>query len=168
MKLSLIVLGVIALLVGAIVLIGALLPTQHTVTRNRRIGATPEQVWAAITAVEAFPSWRDLKQVQVLPPRNGHRAWRETDKHGNAITFEAVEEAAPRHLVTHIDPGLPFGGSWTWELAPAPGNTCELTITENGEVYNPLFRFMARFVFGYTSTMDGVLAGLDRKLSRAV
>jgi len=167
MKLSLIVLGVIVVLAGIIVLVGTLLPRQHTATRGRRIHATPEQVWAAITTVEAFPSWRDIKHVDVLPPRNGHRVWRETDKHGNAITFEAVEEVAPRHLVTRIDPGLPFGGSWTWELAPAPENECELTITENGEIYNPLFRFMARFVFGYTSTMDGVLAGLDKKLSRA-
>ena len=27
-------------------------------------------------------------------------------------------------------------------------------ITEDGEVYNPIFRFMSRFAFGQTSTMD--------------
>ncbi len=31
------------------------------------------------------------------------------------------------------------------------------------EIYNPLFRFVARFAYGYTSTIDGVLAGLERR-----
>jgi uncharacterized protein YndB with AHSA1/START domain len=163
MKTSLIILGIIVALIALIVLIGAFLPVRHTVSRSRRIQAPPEQVWAAIMAVEDFSTWRDVKRVEVLPSRSGgHRVWRETDRHGNVITFEAVEETAPMRLVTRIDPGLPFGGSWTWELAPAAGGATDVTITENGEIYNPLFRFMARFIFGYTSTMDGVLSALDK------
>ena len=37
------------------------------------------------------------------------------------------------------------------------------TITENGEIYNPFFRFMARFVFGYTATMETYLKALGKK-----
>jgi ribosome-associated toxin RatA of RatAB toxin-antitoxin module len=168
MKTSLIVLGVLVALIGAAVAAGALLPVKHTVTRTKRIQARPEQVWAAITAVEAYREWREVT-VELLPPRNGHRMWREIDRHNNAITFEATEEHAPERLVTTIaDRKLPFGGSWTWQLAPAPGDACDVTITENGEIYNPLFRFMARFIFGYTATIDGVLAGLDQEVRGAV
>ena len=37
-------------------------------------------------------------------------------------------------------------------------------ITENGEVYNPLFRFMSRFVFGHTATIDKYLEDLGQVL----
>jgi hypothetical protein len=39
-----------------------------------------------------------------------------------------------------------------------------LTITENGEVYNPLFRFVSRFIIGQTATMDGYIKALNAKL----
>jgi hypothetical protein len=46
------------------------------------------------------------------------------------------------------------------------GNTAGktlVTITERGEVYDPLFRFMSKFVFGHTSTMDSCLAAPTTK-----
>jgi hypothetical protein len=67
-------------------------------------------------------------------------------------------------LITKIaDPKLPFGGTWTYDIAPA-GDSCTLTITENGEVYNPLFRFVSRFIIGQSTTMDGYIKALDAKL----
>ena len=36
-----------------------------------------------------------------------------------------------------------------------------LTITEDGEVYNPFFRFMSRFVFGQTATLDEFVRNLE-------
>ena len=67
-------------------------------------------------------------------------------------------------MVTRIaDPHLPFGGTWTYEIAPtATGSS--LTITENGEIYNPVFRFIARYIQGYTATIDNYLKALRAKL----
>jgi uncharacterized protein YndB with AHSA1/START domain len=111
------------------------------------------------------PTWRpDVTSYQELPPHEGHRMWRETDKHGQTISFEAVESVPPRRLVTKIaDTKLPFGGTWVYEIVPA-GDSCTLTITENGEVYNPLFRFMSRFIIGQTATIDRYLDALKAKL----
>ncbi len=36
-------------------------------------------------------------------------------------------------------------------------------ITEDGEVYNVIFRFMARFFFGYTATIEGYLRDLGHR-----
>jgi hypothetical protein len=76
-----------------------------------------------------------------------------------------VLEADPPHkLVTRIaDPHLPFGGSWTYEITPT-ATGCSLTITEHGEIYNPVFRFVARYVQGYTATIDNYLKALHAKL----
>jgi len=77
----------------------------------------------------------------------------------------AVERMEPpRVLVARIaDPKLPFGGTWTYEITPDAGGS-RLTITENGEIYNPLFRFMARFIFGYEGTIQSYLSSLEKRL----
>jgi hypothetical protein len=71
--------------------------------------------------------------------------------------MEHVERQPPRRLVTRIaDADLPFGGTWTFELAPEEGGT-RVTITERGEIRNPIFRAVARYVFGYGATMEAFL-----------
>ena len=61
------------------------------------------------------------------------------------------------------DPELPFGGTWTYELKPE-GTGTRLVITERGEVYNPIFRFMSRFVFSRTATMEKMVADLEKAI----
>jgi hypothetical protein len=39
-----------------------------------------------------------------------------------------------------------------------------LRITEDGEVYNPVFRFVSRFVMGHTATMDKYLADVGKAI----
>ena len=159
--------GVLALAgVAAIVaLVGSRLPQSHVASRQARYAAPPDKVWAAITDVQAFPSWRaDVKRVERLPERDGRPVWLEEGSSGK-ITLAVERAEPPRLLVLRIaDPALPFGGRWTYEIAP-DGSGSTLTITENGEIYNPIFRFMARFVFGYEATMAAYLESLDKHLS---
>jgi hypothetical protein len=71
--------------------------------------------------------------------------------------------------VTRIaDPDLPFGGSWTYEIRAAEDGGSVVVITEDGEVRNPIFRFVSRFLFGHTATLDGYLRALGRKFSEDV
>jgi uncharacterized protein YndB with AHSA1/START domain len=149
-------------LLALIIALGSLLPKKHTVARTVSLYRRADTVWEVISGP---PNWRpDVTNFQELPPHEGHRMWRETDKHGQTITFEAIESVPPRRLVTQIaDKNLPFGGTWVYEIVPA-GDSCTLTITENGEVYNPLFRFASRFVIGQTATLDRYLKALNAKL----
>jgi hypothetical protein len=90
----------------------------------------------------------------------GKHLVRETDKHGQTITYERIESRPPTLLKRVIaDKNLPFGGTWTWRVQPQ-SDGCLVTITEDGEIYNPLFRFAARFLIGYTGTIDRYLATL--------
>jgi hypothetical protein len=61
------------------------------------------------------------------------------------------------------DEGLAFGGSWTLEVAEY-GEVTSLTVTEDGEIYNPVFRFVSRFITGQTATIDQYLRALGKKL----
>lgn len=163
---AVVVAGVVAL-VALVALIGSRLPKTHAATREAQLPAPPDAVWQAITEVEAFPAWRtDVSRVERLTDRAGKKTWVEHGGNGR-ITFTVDRAEPPRLLVSRIaDPDLPFGGTWTYEIAPVPGGST-LRITENGEIYNPFFRFMARFVFGYEGTMAAYLAALQKKFAAA-
>lgn len=158
MKWVAIVMVVLAAAAAAVAIIGAMLPKAHTVSVSSRFRQPPQAVWETIAGP---PTWRpELATFEELPARDGHRAWKEIDKHGNAITYEALEEIAPTRLVTRIaDPTLPYGGRWTLKITPE-ADGCQLTITEDGEVYNPIFRFVSRFIIGHTASINAYLKAL--------
>jgi uncharacterized protein YndB with AHSA1/START domain len=156
--------GVVLVAIAVVVVvIGLLLPESHIATRRASIPSSCEAVFAAITDVEQFSTWRhDVKRVERLPDREGRAVWIEEGSSGR-MTLAVEHVDRPTLLVTRIaDPDLPFGGTWTYNLQPGP-ESCEVTITEKGEIYNPLFRFMARFVFGYEATMASYLEALGSK-----
>jgi hypothetical protein len=132
------------------------LPVAHVAERSVEILAPPERVWGVLTDVSAFPSWRpDVARVERLPDAT----WREHGKHG-AITYRVTAAEPPSRLVVRIvDETLPYGGEWEYRLAPG-----RITIIERGEIYNLFFRVMARFVFGYTRTIEAYLWALKRRV----
>lgn len=162
------VVGVVVLLIAIVVAVGAMLPKSHVAARSARYAASPDALWASLTEPASFPQWRDgVTRVELLPDDAGQRGWREYTKH-DAVAYRVLESQAPRRFVARIaDENLPYGGTWTYELAPANTGT-RLTITERGEIYNPVFRFVARFFLGYTATIDGVLRALGRKHGETV
>ena len=158
MKILLIGAGVLAALVLMVVAIGAALPKHHIASRTAFIRATPDVVFRLISGPQ---DWRSDLAKASAQEENGRLLIRETDKSGQTITYEVVESRPPTLLKRTIrDKSLPFGGSWTWEIQPQQGG-CTVTIIEDGEVYNPVFRFVSRFVIGHTRTIDGYLAMLS-------
>jgi uncharacterized protein YndB with AHSA1/START domain len=170
MRWLLAVLAIIVALVLIVVLVGELLPKNHSATRAARFLQPPDAIWTAITDYSKFPEWRkSVVRVEALPPVNGQPSWREFDTHGNAIPYEIVEATPGQRLITRIaDPKLPFGGTWTYILTrQADGNTL-LRITEDAEIRNPVLRFVARFFIGYTKTMEDYLHALGGKFGEGV
>lgn len=164
MRIALIVAGVLAAIVILVVAIGFALPVSHKAVGEARFRQPPAKVFAAITDVNAFPSWRSsVKTLETLPDSAGKRRFREIGSDG-AILFQIERSVPDKQLVTRIaDPSLPFGGSWTYDLIP-DGDATILRIAEDGEVYNPILRFVSRFVMGHTSTIDRYLQDLARHL----
>jgi uncharacterized protein YndB with AHSA1/START domain len=166
MKWPLVALGAAVGIVAVVVAIGAMLPKAHVVRRSATFAQPPDSVWAVISDFAGQASWRtDIKSVERIADRNGNAVWREVSLRGDAVPYETTETDAPRRLVRTIaDPGLPFGGRWTYELARAPGGST-LTITEEGEVYNPVFRFVSHFFMDMGATAEAYLAALGKRLA---
>jgi hypothetical protein len=165
LKLALVAVAVLVVLALIVVAVGYALPVAHVASSLASVPQAPDEVFATLSDVAHFADWRgDVTRVDVLSV--GPLRWREHGSNGD-ITFVVVESVRPFHLVTRIDDkSLPFGGSWSYDLAPNGAGT-NVTITERGEVYNPVFRFMSRFVFGHTATMEAFLAALGKRMASA-
>lgn len=138
------VIGTAIVAIGAIALAGYFLPVGHEASRTAEFSRPPAEVHALVSKLQDYPAW-----------------WPEA-----ATAVEIVENMPPTRLVTRIVGETAFGGTWTMAIEPTPGGS-RLTITERGEIYNPIFRTLARFVFGYTSTMDSCLEAVARELNRS-
>ena len=133
---------VVLLVIGvAITFVGRSLPVEHVASRTATFGRTPEEVWAAINDA-ALLSSRAVGDVK----------------------FETVESLPPKLLVRRVVGEKDFGGTWTCDIASSPGGST-LTITENGEIYNPFFRFISRFIIGHHRTIDGTMAALRKRFA---
>ena len=160
------IIGVVVLLVAVIALIGSQLPKAHTASRSIVLRQSRPQVYAVIRDFKSAPAWRsDLKSVEVLETPGQKPRFVE---HGSDdVTYEVAEDVANQKLVTRVmNTDLPYSGQWTYELTDENGGT-RVKITEDGEVSNVIFRFMSRYVFGHTSTMDSYLTALANKFGES-
>jgi hypothetical protein len=154
------VLGVLVLLIGILALIGSQLPKNHVASRSIFLRKSPQDIYAVIRDFASMPKWRtDVKQVDVEGSSGGPVYFREVGKHGT-VNYELTEDVPAQRMVTRIrDTDLGYAGQWTYTLAAENGGT-RVTIREDGEVSNVLFRFMSRYIFGQTSTIDSYLTSL--------
>jgi Polyketide cyclase / dehydrase and lipid transport len=160
-----IVIALVTVLV-LIAVIGSRLPKAHHASRTARFPVPPPTLYAVITDVDRYPEWRKgVKRIERLPDRDGRPAWIEHGSNG-AIPMSLERAEPPSLVVGRIGEGLAFGGTWTYRIKPAPDGS-ELTIVEDGEIYNPIFRFMARYLFGYEATMTAYLASLQARVANA-
>jgi hypothetical protein len=161
---SILVIGIVA--VGIVAGVGALLPRHHVASRSATYRATPEQLFVLISGPQ---SWRpDVLRSKTITGPDGQPLLRETTHDGNTMTYEVFAANPPTSISRRVvGKNLPFSGSWTYSLAPSASGTT-VRITEDAEVYNPVFRFMSRFVIGPTRTMDTYLRSLGKATGQEV
>ena len=136
MRLILIIVGGLVVLIAIVAAIGAALPRNHTASRTLRLRRTPQEVWPAITQVMS----------------------------ASDVPVDIVESQPPHRLVSRVkETEKMFGGTWTVVVTPAAPDGSTLTITEEGWVGNPIFRFVSRFVMGHHATMDGMLTTVAKQ-----
>ena len=124
-------------LVVIIAVIGSMLPRNHVASRTMRVNRSPQDVWPVLTEVMAKSD----------------------------VPVDILENDPPRRLVSRVkETEKMFGGTWTVAVAPAPSGAA-ITITEDGWVANPIFRFVSYYVMGHHATMDGMLKGVAKRFN---
>jgi hypothetical protein len=152
----------VVVLVGIAGFIGSLLPRTHVASRSILVHRPPEEVYTVVRDFGSAPKWRsDVTQVEVRQRQGGPLQFREVGENGT-VNYELVEDVPAQRIITRIiDTNLGYSGQWTYIFTSEAGGT-RVTIREDGEVSNVLFRFMSRYVFGQTATIDGYLRSLAK------
>ena len=147
-----------------VVVVGYLLPVQHEATVSARVPAAPEAVWSALTD--------DRRST-----RSGAATWTSVEMLSGRLGTRGVARAGEerRDLLRRSSRRSRRGG-WSrgsrtsrcrsagaWEyVVTGDGAGSRVRITEHGEVYNPVFRFVSRFIMGHTATASAYLKALGR------
>jgi hypothetical protein len=128
---------VIVGLVAVVVGIGSMLPRTHKASRTLRVKRSPADVWPVVMQVT---------QASDVP-------------------VDVLDSRPPNRLVTRVtEKEKNFGGTWTIDFAPVDGGST-VTVTEDGWVANPVFRFVSRLIIGHHATMDGMLKQVAKTLN---
>jgi uncharacterized protein YndB with AHSA1/START domain len=159
------IVALIIALVAIVALLGSRLPKEHVASRSLLLHKTPAEVYAVVHDFASAPKWRtDVKKVDVTVQPDGRIHFREDGKNG-VVNFELAEDVPAQRMVTRIlDTDLGYSGKWTYVFAPEDpkGKATRLTITENGEVSNVIFRFLSKYAFGHTATLDTYIGSLAK------
>ena len=142
MRRAVIIVALIGVVVSIVTAVGYFLPVGHEASLHADFNQPPETVYALVSDLPNYSSWWPANETKV----------------------DVVEAVPPSKFVTRIVGETAFGGTWTMEIVPSTTGS-RLTITERGEVYNPIFRILSRFVFGHTATMESFLEAARKKLS---
>jgi hypothetical protein len=109
-----------------------------------------------------------VTRCEAVPDAGGRELVRETTRNGETITYEILNRKPPESIERRIaTENLPYSGAWFFLLRPEAGGTT-VRITEDGEVYNPVFRFVSRFVLGHTRTVDAYLRALGKATGQEI
>jgi hypothetical protein len=152
MKWVLIVILALAAAIAAIAAVGAMLPRAHKASRTLRVHRAPADVWPVVSQT-AQASSVPVDVLESDPPHRLVTRVQETERNfGGTWTIAIVPVADPSAL------GQPQGSPVSGRGATGSGQVvCTVTITEDGWVANPIFRFMSRLVIGHHATMDALL-----------
>lgn len=165
-KIALAIVALLALLVAGAAFAGSRIPRDHVAIARAYYRAPASAIWALIANPTTYPSWRgDVTDVTITSAGGTAGApltWRERGAQGTMNYLMAEQDAGTRMVTRITDENLPFGGQWEFTLEQK-GERALLTITERGFVKPALFRFMARYLFSHTKTMEDYHRALAAK-----
>ncbi len=163
MLLAVLVIPVVLLALTAAV--GAFLPREHVAASMVVVPAERDQVWQAVRSVGAYHEWWDfVAETEAVFGEGAEERWVLYGTSGDLLPLVVESETAGELMVTRIvDEGMPFGGTWTYQLESAGPGTTVVTVVERGVIHNPLLRVAARWLVGYHGTMDGYLTALAKR-----
>jgi hypothetical protein len=162
------VLRLAAALIGAAGLVwlaGFLLPLKHEAAAELHVRATPEAVWAVLSAVENYHDWRrDVAGSDVMRPRPD-LTWRQTDPKGRVMMHsEGIGRPAEKWVDRLSGGDFDVAGERVFLIVADTEGGSTVALKETLEIRSPIARFKARFVSGYARDLHALLEDLRKRL----
>lgn len=142
--------GLVLLLSGGLGIVGSMLPATHTASMSVEVGKPRAEVWRLVDDVNGFPSWLPgITKVEMMPERNGHRTFRQTQGRNSFVLEETVKREPEIVTRTIADDNKMFSGSWEHTFEELSDGRTRVTLKETGTVPSPIPRAMMKLLVGY-------------------
>ncbi len=161
--------GSLIALVVLPMIVGMFLPKQHVAVSSVTLRQPPDSLWMVMFDLAGYSTWwPDVKSMAWREDDPAGGIWVQTDTQGRQLPLKIVQSDPPARLVIQIaDERLPFRGNWSYVIeATALGS--KVTVTEEGEIFNPVFRLIARVFLGHHGTIDRYLQALGSRFGEEV
>jgi len=165
MKWIFITLGSLVLVGVLIYAIGYFMSIGHTATVEKKFKINKDELWDILTNYKGYTEWRrGIKELIV----DDADQWTEINDYGDIVHYQ-LEIAEEKRIMTIriMNKDLPYGGFWEFIIDPQEEG-CSLKITESGEVYSPVYRFMSKYIFGHDTTLKNYMEDLETKVNASV
>lgn len=157
---------------GLMYWMGSRVPVEHRAIASEVIEASQDRVWELVSDTATHPTWRTglvsvkpIEQKDLEGPED-NRCWVEWHR-SLKLTFCLVEEQPKSRRVVRIaGKNAGFSGTWTYALRPVTAHTTEITITEDGTVRPPLWRFLGYYFMGEDTNVKIFLRDLQAEAIR--
>ena len=162
-------LGLLAALIVVPFVAGMFIPSRHVASSRITISQPADSVWAVLRDLGGYPNWWSDIKSSVPDEESGEaEVWIQKDAQGHALPLRVVKDSSPSLLVTEIDAQqLPYSGTWKYEIVSVSDGS-SVTITEDGEVFNPIYRIVSKLFLGHHTTVDRCLVALGRRFGEDV
>jgi len=160
------VVGLGAVTVG-LAIWGARLPETHTVTISRAVPLPIGQVWSVLIDFAGQASWRpDFVSAERQDDFQGRAVWREVYKGSQETLIQTIAREKPIRLVRRLEDVRGTSKAlWSYELTDHGGVT-QLTVTETGNIRNPIARWGLRYMVGQAAYLESYMDALCRHLDK--
>ncbi len=157
---AIIAVGLIIGMVAVVWIIGATLPRKHTVSVSKRFETPAETLFKAAIDIDGWPKWRSGVDEVIHLDGPGFRA--ETISGDDRLAFDFDVDFKQLRMTSNIiTEDIPFGGEWIIQVEAIAPKQSRITITENGFVDPPIWRFFSKFLIGHKRTAQQFLDDLD-------
>ena len=133
--------------------IGYVLKPDHISKTRAIINKSPHVLFDYLLDFPKWPRWnKEVPKPERKMDQNGHMVWELGDHLVEIVEINKPMGPNPGHFIMRIaNPKHPFQGTWTW-VFEQEGGASKVTIIEQGKVASPLWRFLAKFLFGHNAT----------------
>lgn len=142
--------GFVLLLAGGLGIVGSFLPKTHSASVSVELNKSRTEVWKLIDNVNDFPQWLPgLDKVEILPERNGHRTFRQTQGRNTFVLEETVKREPEIVTRTIADDNNMFSGRWEHTFEDIGNGRTRVTVKETGTVPGAIPRAIMKMFVGY-------------------
>ncbi|MBL0870790.1 MAG: SRPBCC family protein [Phycisphaerales bacterium] len=161
----------VAFILLTVHLLGRALPPEHAAHGEIVLSADESRVYDILADVANYPAWSPVTAVRPLKPdEQGRERWTmRQDRHAFEITI--LDRTPTTRLVHQLrDERNVFGGTWTISLSTRtstpPHTQTRVTITEQGWIRVPIFRFIMAKLLDPSANLRAHLDALAKHLGQ--